>query len=118
MNATPPERNHWRSTRFRYAIVAGAFLAACFAFGVFAMPFLGQEPLSEVVAVALLTGIVGNGGVYTFFKTRENKTLIETNNHNGVDEAALIETLYKTIEEEADRTEEGVAPVGLDPIGK
>ena len=77
----PAQSKPWQSTRFRYAICAGVFLAVCFIFGVFVMPFLGQEPISEVLAIALVTGLVGNGGVYTFFKTRENKTLIVTNNH-------------------------------------
>jgi len=76
---TQQGKNVWRSTRFRYALTAGAFLALSFIFGVFIMPFLGKEPISDVIAIALVTGIVGNGGVYTWFKTRENKTLIETN---------------------------------------
>lgn len=77
----PPEGKPWQSTRFRYAFIAGAFLALCFAFGVFVMPFLGQEPLSDTIAVALIIGITGNGGVYTWFKTRQHQTYIETNGH-------------------------------------
>ena len=81
----PVENKPWKSTRFRYAVIASAFLALCLAFGAFAMPLLGYEPISDTIAVALIIGITGNGGVYTWFKTREHQTLIETNGNGDRD---------------------------------